>query len=191
MKGRIWVGILGAIGAFFISVVVGFTLSPYCGCVSLAVTLIGAAVVGFMVNYVDEDVKADPAQSTNAGGVAGLVTGLGAAAGQIVAAVGLSSILAANPDLFAESQEMLRTYGFEMEQAMALDMAGFASTTFLFAGLCYGVLGIALTAGVSALVANVTKPPPPRGPEPETVPDWGLTAEEAAPMERRDNDETY
>jgi hypothetical protein len=149
MKGRIWAGILGAIGAFIIS---GATavFAPCCALIGLAVTVGGAAVVGYIVNQVDEDVKADPDRATAAGATAGLITGIGGAAGQVVGALVLSAMMIAAPEAV---EEMLRSYNAEGGFNITVEMMGQCVTAI---GICIGVIGAGLSAAAGALGARMS-----------------------------------
>jgi MFS family permease len=149
MRGRIWAGILGAIGAFIISGATAF-FSPCCGLIGLAVTIGGAAVIGYIVNQVDEDVKANPDKATNAGAIAGLITGIGGAAGQVLGAAVVSAIMAANPEAF---EEVIRSFNAEGGFTIDVDMMG---QFYVAVGICIGVISVGMSVAAGAITARMS-----------------------------------
>ncbi|MBN1286834.1 MAG: hypothetical protein JXB47_15650 [Anaerolineae bacterium] len=181
MKGRYWIGILGAIVGFFVGLVTGFVFPPFCGLAGLAVTTVGGAVAGFMVTQVDDDVKANPDEATNAGAIAGLLTGIGAGIGQIAAALALSWLFTGAPEGVWDQQlfeQMMQDAGYGDIGIETEDLLGLVSGIVVFAGVCYGVVGLALTTGAGALAARYSKPARPSTAEASSLPDWGRTPEE-------------
>jgi hypothetical protein len=185
MKGRYWVGLMGAIAVLAISACANLFLPLIGGLLALVATVIGGAFVGYIVTRVDEDVKANPAAATNAGAVAGLITGVGAAVGFIVGALLLGALVSMSADFLGPEFEqswrsMLRSmegmpeYESFMADTSFESLMGLVTTVSVVFGLCLGVTGVALTTGAAALTARLSAPtaPPARD---VSLPAWGQT----------------
>ncbi len=182
MKGRYWTGLLGALVVLMISACANLFLPIIGGLLALLVTVIGGALVGYAVTRVDEEVKANPATATNAGAVAGLIMGLGAAAGVIIGALLLGALLAMSTEFFGpEFEQTWRRMLQDMEGYEAWmsgtsfdSVMGLVTTVSVMFGLCLGVMGVALTTGAAALTARLAAPsaPPARN---GSLPAWGQT----------------
>lgn len=182
MKGRYWVGLLGAIAALAISACANMFLPIFGGLLALAVTLIGGLLVGYIVTQTDAGVKADPTQATNAGAVAGLIMGVGAAVGVVIGGLLIGALFSMStgflgPEVEAAWRQTLRSFegmeGYEAVNEMSFDaLMNLMTTVTVTASLCFGVMGIALTTGAAALTARLAAPRTPPAPS-APLPAWG------------------
>jgi hypothetical protein len=100
-----------------------------------------------------------------------------------LAVVVLSVVVSLVPEDF-DYVEAMRGYGLEEYNLDIEDygeMMNFAVTLSLATGVCYGLMGIGLTAGAGALVAHLSKPKSPHMAEASSLPNWGVPVEETPP----------
>ena len=165
MKGRYWVGLMGAVAILAVTACASFFLPVVGGFLALIAVVIGGALVGYVVTRVDEEVKANPAAATNAGAVAGLITGIGAGGGYILGAVIWGALVSFSLDAFGPDFERMLRQSEAMTGAqlnMTTDaFVSFASLTLTGIAMCFGLLGIGLSAGTAALVARLSAPGTP------------------------------
>ncbi len=182
MKGRYWVGVLGALGAGTVTVLTSFVLPMCCGVIGLGVTIVVGIIAGFIVAHVDDGVKASPDEASGAGALVGLLIGLGGAVGQVAAALLFSWMLSSNPDVFvAQFNIMIDDPQYSQSDMSAEDMVGLVKVSSDGMGICYGILSVALTVGASAMTAHLAKPARPDRVTSETLPAWGMEVEQDGP----------
>lgn len=128
------------VGAVTLVVTIGASfLSGLCG---PCVALIAGLAAGFLAGVFDKPL--DNGGSAKSGAGAGAIGGAGALIGQLIGGIGV--VLVVGPD---QAAKMMRQFGMRM----STDTSGVAGyyTGALGAGCCFGLVDVALMAGLGAL----------------------------------------